>query len=523
MKKLLAMVLLLSLLCTGVASASVLGTYPVSDEVVNLTGWGILAEFATIDNFSENGAMQELERITGVHVDWECVTQDGCAEKRALRLAQGDLPDIFFRAALTNEEVASLASAGQLVDLAPLLEQYAPNFSALMEQDPTIRLSIEDADGAIYALPQVTTYVLTTHPIINTTWLENVGLEMPTTIDEYYNALVAFKEQDANGNGDPDDEIPLSATGLARLYDLMAAFGVYPRNEYGMFVYPGTSEMQCSYIADGMKDALIFFNKLYTEGLLDAETFAQDNDMLTAKGTANRLGSLVVDGAFVNVGNELHWDYAGMAAFPDANGNAYTNQRSSCSGNQFAITANCENPEAALAYVDYLYSEDGTTLAWLGVEGETWEWIDDEKTTWDWILPSEDTSINELRHNETIQGGTGYPSAHPVWFESDMWAHQADEIEGSLDTERFRMPLTDCGVLLLPSFKWTVEESETISFILPDCSTYFTSCAVDFITGVSDIEAEWDEYVDTMKSMGIEEGIAIYQEAYDNYMAKLNG
>ena len=153
--------------------------------------------------------------------DWECVTQDGCAEKRALRLAQGDLPDIFFRAALTNEEVASLASAGQLVDLAPMLEQYAPNFSALMEQDPTIRLSIEDADGAIYSLPQVTTYVLTTHPIINTTWLENVGLEMPTTIDEYYNALVAFKEQDANGNGDPDDEIPLSATGLARLYDLM--------------------------------------------------------------------------------------------------------------------------------------------------------------------------------------------------------------------------------------------------------------------------------------------------------------
>ena len=54
-------------------------------------------------------------------------------------------------------------------------------------------------------------------------------------------------------------------------------------------------------------------------------------------------------------------------------------------------------------------------------------------------------------------------------------------------------------------------------------STYFTSRAVDFITGVSDIEAEWDEYVDTMKSMGIEEGIAIYQEAYDNYMAKLNG
>ena len=68
--------------------------------------------------------------------DWECVTQDGCAEKRALRLAQGDLPDIFFRAALTNEEVASLASASASFDLYRNFEERGDHFKRLVQELP---------------------------------------------------------------------------------------------------------------------------------------------------------------------------------------------------------------------------------------------------------------------------------------------------------------------------------------------------------------------------------------------------
>lgn len=521
MKKWFAMVLCLCLLIPSVAFADVLGEYPVSDEVITLTGWGVLPTSSMVDDFNENPAFQELEKITGVHVDWECVTEDGSAEKRALRLAQGDLPDIFFRGALTDEEVTSLAGTGQLIDLSGMIEEYAPNFNALMERDETIRLAISDSTGAIYTLPQVTTSSLTEHMIINTRWLDNLGLEIPQTVDELYEVLKAFKEQDANGNGDPNDEIPMSACGLNQLNYLMHAFKVYPDNYYGMFVYPGTSEVQCSYIADGMKDAMKYLKKLYDEGLLDPESFSQNQDTYTAKGTADTLGYLTVAGAFVNVGNELHWDYQGLAPFPDSEGNRLTNKRASCGGNHFAITSNCENPEAALRYVDYLYSEEGTTLAWMGVEGVSWEWMDEEKTTWHWLKP-DDLTMNQFRHSYAIQGGVGYPSAHPIYFESSMWDRQEDPIEASLDTERFRKPATDCGVLLWPTIKWSVEDSETLSFILPDCQTYYTASAVDFITGVRDIDADWDEYINTLKSMGIEEAIAMCQTAYDNYMVQIN-
>ena len=522
MKKLLAILLCLCLLLSATAFAEVLGTYPVTDEPITLTAYGILQGSTLYDSFAPNAAFRELERITGVHLEWECDTNEGNAEKRALRIAQGDLPDIFLRGALTNDEVASLAGAGQLIDLAPMIEEYAPNFNALMNRDKTIRVAITDDEGSIFALPQVTTYVETTHMIINAKWIENLGLTMPTTIDEFYDVLVAFKAQDANGNGDPNDEIPMSVKGVNHLNYIMESFGVYPRNSYGMFVYPGTDTVQCSYIADGMKEALIFCKKPYDEGLLDAETFVQDADTYKAKGYANTLGVMVVAGAFVDVGDELHWDYAGLPVFPDQNGNAYSNARSSCSGNTFNITSNCKYPEAALAMVDYLYSEEGTTLAWMGVEGETWQWIDDEHTRWDWILPA-DESVTQLRNSETIQGGVGYPSAHPVWFESDMWAKQANEIEASLDTDLFRMPITNCTTILWPNVQWTVDESEEMAFFLPDCQSYYRASVADFVTGVRDIEAEWDSYVDTLKGMNIEEGIEMYQSAYEKYMAKMNG
>jgi len=512
MKKIFATLLCLCLLLTSAAFAA--------EATPTFTAWGILQPSTQHESFEDNGAFKYLEEVTGVNLEWECVTEEGNAEKRALRLAQGDLPDLFIRGALTNDEKASLASAGMLVDLAPLIEEYAPNFNALMEKDPTIRVAITDEEGHIYALPQVTTFVETTHMIINKTWLDNLGLAVPTTLDEFYECLVAFKEQDANGNGDPNDEIPMSVKGVSHLQYIMESFGVYARNSYGMFVYPGTSEVQNSYIADNMKEAIAFCEKLYNEGLLDPETFVQDADTYKAKGHANTLGVMVVAGAFVDVGDALHWDYVGLPVFPDANGNAYSNARSSCSGNNFIITTNCENPAAALSMIDYLYSEEGTTLAWLGVEGESWQWINDEHTRWDWIL-KEDQTVTQLRHSETIQGGVGYPSAHPVWFESDMWAKQANEIEASLDTDLFRMPLTDCTTVLWPNVTWTLEESEEMAFFLPDCQSYFRASVADFVTGVRDVEADWADYVETMKSMNIEQGVEMYQGAYENYMAKM--
>ena len=84
------------------------------------------------------------------------------------------------------------------------------------------------------------------------------------------------------------------------------------------------------------------------------------------------------------------------------------------------------------------------------------------------------------------------------------------------------MPLTKCCTMLWPDVTRTVEENEEMAFFLPDCENYFKASVADFVTGVRDIETEWEDYVKTMKSMNIEQGIKMYQGAYDKYMEKMN-
>ena len=158
------------------------------------------------------------------------------------------------------------------------------------------------------------------------------------------------------------------------------------------------------------------------------------------------------------------------------------------------------------------------------ISSKHWEWIDDTHTTWHWLKP-DDLTMNQFHHSYAIQGGVGYPSAHPIWFESKMWDRQEDPIEASLGTDRFRKPATDCGVLLWPTIKWSAEDSETLSFILPECQTYYKASAVDFITGGRDIDAEWDSYLRMIALMdnGCYEQALSEVRGYFGFMAEANG
>ena len=130
----------------------------------------------------------------------------GFTEKRNLAFASDDLPDIILRAKISPQEEMKYAANGQLVALDEYLD-YAPNLSALIEQDDAIRKGITMPDGHIYSCPQLnkTEGNLIHHYWINKTWLDNLGLEAPTTVDELYDVLVAFRDNDPNGNGQKDE------------------------------------------------------------------------------------------------------------------------------------------------------------------------------------------------------------------------------------------------------------------------------------------------------------------------------
>lgn len=167
--------------------------------------------------------MQAYEEMSHVHVEWDDYDPSVFTNTLAATIAADDLPDIIIKGSLSNVQMYEWGSDGILVDLAPYIEEYAPNFNALLEEYPDIRKAITAPDGGIYGLPQVILAPQMRVPcklFINSDALKQYGMEMPTTVEEFYDYMVAFRDGDYNGNGKADevpkvDEIAGQWTGIA--------------------------------------------------------------------------------------------------------------------------------------------------------------------------------------------------------------------------------------------------------------------------------------------------------------------
>ena len=167
-----------------------------------------------------------MEDATNVHLEFQSIPQAEWKEKINLLLAVGvDLPDALYSAyALTGTELVTYGSQGILIPLNEYIDTYMPNFQRVLVEHPEVKAAITAPDGNIYSLPFIRYDGLTgqipSNMFINQAWLDRLGLEIPTTIEELETVLTAFKEQDANGNGDSSDEIPMSFKFLGSQRDL---------------------------------------------------------------------------------------------------------------------------------------------------------------------------------------------------------------------------------------------------------------------------------------------------------------
>lgn len=169
------------------------------------------------------GFVEETEKEAGITIDWDTYINSEWGDKKSVLMAGGDLPDAFWGSlALSDGDIAQNQSL--FIPLEDLIEEHMPNLMAAFEAEPSLRALVTSPDGHIYSLPKK----LPLRPktgnqlFINQKWLDNLGLEMPETHEEFYDVLKAFKDQDANGNGDSNDEIPYGGN----LYGFILPFGV---------------------------------------------------------------------------------------------------------------------------------------------------------------------------------------------------------------------------------------------------------------------------------------------------------
>ncbi|MGG1878302.1 extracellular solute-binding protein [Paenibacillus cisolokensis] len=470
--------------------------------------------------FEETLVWKTYKEMTNIDVTFDLVPFETLTEKRNLALAGGDYPDVFYSARIGSSDLMRYGEQGVFIPLNDLIDQYAPNFKKLMEEYPDIRKGLTMPDGNIYSMPSfydpaLLSMLVGTPLWVKQEWLDQLGMKEPETIEEFYQYLKAVKETDLNGNG-VHDEVPFSATGITGLIDhLKGSWGLGTSGLGHKFVDvdPDTGKLRFTKTQPEYKEMLEFVNKLYTEGLLDKEIFTIEGGALNAKGQEGLLGSTIVPNPETVMGRT---EYIGLGALKGPHGDQlYSHVKvPMVHVGAFAITDKNPHPEATVRWMDYFYGDEGAQFYFMGKEGETFtttangelEYVDEITNNPDGL-----TQDQAMAKYFTWLGGS-YPGlVRENWFKGSETLPSA--MEAAAKAEPYAVKE------ILYNFNFTNEENEIMSSIGKDIQDYVNEMEAKFVNG-SAFFSQWEEYVNTINRMGLEEYMRVYQTAYDRYQGK---
>mgnify|MGYP001204728500 CR=1 FL=1 len=485
-----------------------------------------------VEDFATNEFTMYREQQDGIHIEWEVVPVGAGPERLALTLASGDLPDIFLQMSIAPATQAVYGGQGLFLPLNHLIEEYGVNTKAMFATSPQIEPLITTPDGIIYGLPKHNECFhcyYAQKAWINIEWLDALGLDMPTTTEEFVDVLTAFKDGDPNGNGIAD-EIPLvgATKGWNTNLDgfLMQPF-IYSEQFNHKYLILEDGVIDDAVTQDGWREGLRYLNRLFEADLFGEESFTQGNKdvrVLTENPDANLVGVGIAGamGAISQMNSELgRWlEYRPLAPLEGPTGrretiyNPYSTKHGEC-----VISATSEHTVEAFRWCDELLSIDSTMRAVLGRPGIDWKWSDEGETSiaggqalWTRVL-----SFGDVQNYHWAQTGPSYRSFD---FRSGESAHDPEEnsevILWNETIEKMQPYARDIGQILPPL---TFSEAASAEFVDLDLAIkdYILEMEAAFALGAEDIDddAAWADYVATLEGMGIDRYVELHQEAYD--------
>lgn len=459
-------------------------------------------------DWNTNHFFQDLAKRFGVSFLFDqYAAPDDWASAKANLKADTVTWDVLFKASLSSDEQFSLYQSGVLIDLKPLLQEHAPNLSALLAKDPQREKSLTLPDGAIVALPTINPLQNNNAMWINTRWLEKLGLSMPATAEELTEVLRAFRDRDPNGNG-KKDELPLAVTGLWELSFLGHAFGLNS-DDYRLY-QDADGRVQTTLNTDENRQFLAWLHQLWEEELISHDCFSLTSTALqiTDSKAAMTYGVFMGPTPFTLITDtEAAGQYALLPPMTWQGSRIYRDFIGDLIPGCFAITSHCKDPAAVLAWVDWLYTEEGSAAAQSGREGE--DYIRHNDGTWSWNRANEEVNETVIPYS-TMASGTWMPG------------YMSADFQLAFDhTETHRLltqiwELKQVSVLPMPRLTLPSQELAKADALQAALGPYAQQAMTNFITGEWPLDDNtWQEYCRTLDELGLDQLIALWQSWID--------
>lgn len=491
--------------------------------------------------YEDNTVLKQMQENAGINIEWITMS-DSLAEQVNIRIGTDDLPDAFQAVGFSNYDLSNYGKDGTFIDLTPYLtEEYMPNLAKILEEHPEICSAITMNDGGIYGLPAAeqmgtagigadkdySIYSVPQFSMINKAWLDDLGLSVPTTLDELHTVLKAFKDNDMSakyyGNA-AGSTIPMS-TGFDQwcwgqnIFYAGFGFTNWPNDVCNDLVLreDGTVEFICA--SDQYRKAVTYFHDWYAEGLMDIEMFSQSQTQLISKCSQGYVGVATwweVD--------ELTGEHAGDYVYlpildgPDGTHNVTLRTGGATNSGNLSITKACKSPANLLKFYDQWYDGENVMQMQYGPIGVYFT-EKDENGLWKSIEDSAarekfGKSAGELKGQYEVYG----PKLILSEYYNTTFKMEARAIKRLQDLNEYWMGFVDSTAVYPMDCVFTEEELDVIDQYKADFESTVAENEGLWIKNGGPTDDEWESYLSTLKrSCGMEELLKVYQDAYNRY------
>ena len=490
----------------------------VGDDKITLKALGHISSlYVDVKDYNEILGIQEFSKKTNLYFEWEMTNDENEKEQINLSFASKKMPDIFTHFLSVN--AVKYGSQGALIDLLPLIKEHGPNIMKALEADPVTLPLYTTAEGNLYMIPQIDEdYRLSSFKtmVIQKAWLDKLDLKVPTTPDEFYIVLKAFKDHASELTS--EKIIPYTSYfsgGIEGWFNTFSwAFGMYGAKGYekdGKIVF-GAFEPE-------FRETMAFIQKLYSEGLIDEDLDAnKDDPTFEAKMTNNRVGIAYVGQGRIGTYNQKAgatfdaYEFIPMIPLEDKEGQVRYGGVGPLAHNTpaMSISINNEYPAETIKAWDWFFSDEGKTMMNLGIEGDTFNKVDGKVIYTDKIMKDPNLNANQalLKYISPLYE---WPCARIYDFEraqlGPVLAEYKDNMQslGALDGVK---------TFALNTLPISEEQVKNFATLEADVNTFVDESLVKFIRGDWNLEADYDSFNAQLKSMNIDEYISTLNEGY---------